>query len=581
MVEANRRRLVLLSPVPLHSGRSKFEGIKLEFNLNFSYSNIFVTSPAPENLKILFEFILKGFNALDYQDHLDYDIQYSTTDQKEKTIVQLTVHRPKQHRQIIQYIQPTESARLSQCELLIIDEAAAIPLPLVKQFLTNANYLVFLSSTINGYEGTGRSLSLKLLEQLRQQSAVVTTATKSNSTTNNRTLTELELNEPIRYGLGDSVESWLNNLLCLDCCQDPSKSNGSCPSLESCSLFCINRDTLFSFNKSSEQFLRNLMYLFVSSHYKNSPNDLQMLSDAPGHEIFCLLGPIVETNKLPDILCAIQVCYEGDLSNESVTRQLTHGQRSSGDLIPWTIAQTYQDYTFGKMTGVRVVRLATHPDYQRMGYGTRAMQLLEKYFQGQMVNLDEDEPKTEEISSDQVEIIDDEDLPLLNEQLRPKENPPPLLQKLDERRLTHSFDYLGVSYGLSSDLLKFWKKSQFLPIYIRQTASDLTGEYSCIMLKALHTNEQAPWLFSYYQDFRRRLISLFGYQFRSFTPGMVLNLIQQAIYPETKQRSIQTEFLYFSNFFFVFFCRIYSGINRTELHRLRSSSVGVLLTKSR
>jgi len=68
----------------------------------FSYSNIYVTSPAAENLKILFEFILKGFNALDYQDHIDYDIQYSSNDHKEKIIVQLTIHRPKQHRQVIQ-----------------------------------------------------------------------------------------------------------------------------------------------------------------------------------------------------------------------------------------------------------------------------------------------------------------------------------------------------------------------------------------------------------------------------------------------------------------------------------------------
>lgn len=30
---------------------------------------------------------------------------------------------------------------------------------------------MFLASTINGYEGTGRSLSLKLLQQLRQQAA--------------------------------------------------------------------------------------------------------------------------------------------------------------------------------------------------------------------------------------------------------------------------------------------------------------------------------------------------------------------------------------------------------------------------
>ncbi|CAF3557208.1 unnamed protein product [Rotaria sordida] len=523
-------------------GKSAALGLAIAGAIAFGYSNIYVTSPAPENLKILFEFILKGFNVLDYQDHIDYDIQYSSNDHKEKNIIQLTIHRPKQHRQVIQYIQPNEPSRLSQCELLIIDEAAAIPLPLVKQLLTGANYLIFLSSTINGYEGTGRSLSLKLLEQLRKQSAVLTTATKTTkTTTNNRTLNELELNEPIRYGVNDPIELWLNNLLCLDCCQDPSKFNkvtsSGCPSLESCSLYCISRDTLFSYNESSEKFLRRLMYLFVSSHYKNSPNDLQMLSDAPGHDIYCLLGPIIDSNQLPDILCAIQVCYEGDLSKDIVARQLTHGQRGSGDLIPWTIAQTYQDYTFGKMSGVRIVRLATHPDYQRMGYGTKAIQLLEKYFQGHIVNIDEynNLESSSSPKADQVEIIDDDDLPLLNEKLHPRRGLPPLLEKLSERRLKHSIDYLGVSYGLSADLLKFWKKNQFLPIYLRQTASELTGEYSCIMLKTIHQSNQAPWLFSYYQDFRRRLISLLGFQFRIFTPGMVLNLIQQAVYPEIKE----------------------------------------------
>lgn len=48
-----------------------------------------------------------------------------------------------------------------------MDEAAAIPLPLVKNLL--GPYLVFLSSTVNGYEGTGRALSLKLIDQLRKQ----------------------------------------------------------------------------------------------------------------------------------------------------------------------------------------------------------------------------------------------------------------------------------------------------------------------------------------------------------------------------------------------------------------------------
>lgn len=48
------------------------------------------------------------------------------------------------------YISPTDHHKLGQAELLAIDEAAAIPLPYVKQLL--GPYLVFMSSTINGYE---------------------------------------------------------------------------------------------------------------------------------------------------------------------------------------------------------------------------------------------------------------------------------------------------------------------------------------------------------------------------------------------------------------------------------------------
>ncbi|XP_010464865.1 PREDICTED: RNA cytidine acetyltransferase 2-like isoform X2 [Camelina sativa] len=64
----------------------------------------------------------------------------------------------------IQYIQPYEHQKLSQVEPLVIDEEAAIPLPVLKSLL--GPYIVFLSLTVSGYEGTGRSLSLKLLQQL-------------------------------------------------------------------------------------------------------------------------------------------------------------------------------------------------------------------------------------------------------------------------------------------------------------------------------------------------------------------------------------------------------------------------------
>jgi N-acetyltransferase 10 len=48
----------------------------------------------------------------------------------------------------LQYIHPGDAQKLGQAELVVVDEAAAIPLPLVKSLL--GPYLVFLSSTING-----------------------------------------------------------------------------------------------------------------------------------------------------------------------------------------------------------------------------------------------------------------------------------------------------------------------------------------------------------------------------------------------------------------------------------------------
>jgi tRNA(Met) C34 N-acetyltransferase TmcA len=42
-------------------------GLAIAGAVGFGYSNIFVTSPSPENLKTLFEFITKGFDAMNYQ----------------------------------------------------------------------------------------------------------------------------------------------------------------------------------------------------------------------------------------------------------------------------------------------------------------------------------------------------------------------------------------------------------------------------------------------------------------------------------------------------------------------------------
>lgn len=51
-----------------------------------------------------------------------------------------------------------------------------------------------------------------------------------------RTLHEVTLHESIRYGQGDSVEKWLNDLLCLDCLSVPRIISG-CPLPQTCDLY--------------------------------------------------------------------------------------------------------------------------------------------------------------------------------------------------------------------------------------------------------------------------------------------------------------------------------------------------------
>ena len=74
--------------------------------------------------------------------------------------------------------------------LVLIDEAAALPIYLLEQLLMNNSRLVF-ASTIHGYEGAGRGFTLKFQETLAAKYP------KWRS---------LHLHEPIRWGVNDPLE---------------------------------------------------------------------------------------------------------------------------------------------------------------------------------------------------------------------------------------------------------------------------------------------------------------------------------------------------------------------------------------
>jgi N-acetyltransferase 10 len=341
----------------------------------------------------------------------------------------------------------------------------------------------------------------------------------------------------------DPVESWLNSLLCLSCSQSLPRLAGGVPHPSQCSLYYVERDTLFSYHKASEAFLHRMMALYVSSHYKNSPNDLQLMSDAPAHHLFVLLGPQEAEQQrtagaLPDILCVVQVCLEGAISKGSVLSGLGRGERAAGDLIPWCISQQFGSPEFAQLSGARIVRIATHPELQRMGYASRAMELLIQYYEGGMTAIsekqEERQQKQEHTETQPQPAATSEESRLLTETIAPRSALPPLLQSLSDvpPPLLH---YIGVSFGLTSSLFSFWSKAGFLPLYLRLTANALTGEHTCIMLRVMNGDEglgrelemRAGWLQEFVADFRRRFVHLLAYDFAAFDPALALSVLKE------------------------------------------------------
>jgi len=186
-----------------------------------------------------------------------------------------------------------------------------------------------------------------------------------------------------------------------------------------------------------------------------------------------------------------KVSEEGGIPNVVVQNRMSHGTAPSGDLIPWTVGEHFQDKDFPTKIGIRIVRIATHSQAQRMGYGSRALQILTNFYEGKIINLEEGkEMVKDDISHDHHSTNSS----LYDEILKPKKKLKPLLVKLSDIK-PNFINWIGTSFGLTNELFNFWKKSDMHPVYLKLSENDITGEHSCIMLKSVGTKEKNNQLF--------------------------------------------------------------------------------------
>ncbi|MGQ4891895.1 MAG: tRNA(Met) cytidine acetyltransferase TmcA [Candidatus Njordarchaeia archaeon] len=302
---------------------------------------ILVTAPEEYNVYTLFEFAKKTLALLG-----------------EKIRVYESPPEIRGRGYVIAYYSPfdaTKVAKRDKPEVIVADEAAGIPVPILFKILEQANKVIY-SSTIHGYEGAGRGFSVRFIEKVKKMKDV--------------TLRLVKMDEPIRYSKGDPIEAFIFNTLLLKA-TPPELTDEDYRDVENLNVYLehVDLDKWFLVDsKDLEQFIG----IYVFAHYRNEPKDLGIVADAPHYEAFALR---TSTGK---IVTSILVAKEGSLPNDLIEEIYKSKEAEpSGHLVPVAVEKHYRSKRFPKMKGIRVVRIATHPKLMSKGLGSKALELLE------------------------------------------------------------------------------------------------------------------------------------------------------------------------------------------------------------
>lgn len=234
-------------------------------------------------------------------------------------------------------------------DVLLVDEAAAIPMPMLALMLKHYSRMVF-SSTVHGYEGSGRGFATRFRQLLDQR------APGWHS---------LSLSTPIRWAEDDPLEAFSFRALLLDA-ELAELDSSSLPSRSEWNCVEISADDLLA----NEAYCQQLSALLVQAHYRTRPSDLQMLLDHAELRLFVVLA-----NQ--QLLACLWLVAEGPLNAELADAVYAGERRLKGQLLPQTLLAHAGLPDAGDYRYQRIVRIAVHPSVQRQGLGSQLLQHVE------------------------------------------------------------------------------------------------------------------------------------------------------------------------------------------------------------
>ena len=236
-------------------------------------------------------------------------------------------------------------------DLVLVDEAAAIPTPLLQQ-LVQAYPRVAFATTEHGYEGTGRGFQLRFQAYLQRHFAG---------------FRQLQLKEPIRYADRDPLEQLLFHSLLFNLSEQYPEWDGA---IEALQLQQLNSGQLLE----QPELLKSLFHLLSLAHYQTRVDDLAALLDNPKLEVFALL----QDDRL--LACAL-VSLEGELP-ELLSKEILLGKRRvQGHLLAQSLAFHLQQPELSQAPMARIQRIVVHPKLQGQGLGTELVSRISAHYQ--------------------------------------------------------------------------------------------------------------------------------------------------------------------------------------------------------
>ncbi len=251
----------------------------------------------------------------------------------------------------VKFIPPDELILTSpDTDLVLVDEAAAIPTPMLEALLTRYSRIAF-ASTIHGYEGTGRGFAVRFTKVLDQKTPQWRL---------------LHLKSPIRWAEGDPLEAFVFDSLLLRASPNEPVATSQIK-LQKLQTRWISQAEL----SQNEALLKQVFGLLVLAHYRTSPDDLRMLLDGP-------LMRVVAHFYRSDVVAVALVIREGGLKRTLGDEIWQGRRRPRGHIIPQVLSgfAGFQEAT--DLTGDRIMRIAVHPTLHQLGLGST---LIDEVFQ--------------------------------------------------------------------------------------------------------------------------------------------------------------------------------------------------------